>query len=164
LAVRSILCKTFSMPLASLLRRSSQPTFPRSGSTDARRSTADDSNIPPRGRQASELIAAIRRPWKAKSLSTTGLSNPSQPTPIPPSTSKTNGPTSECGLEELSPPVPAIPGVFLIDQSDLADIPSPEMVPAIGPVPDKLADAWDAVKDDPNIANTSRAVDTFGLS
>jgi hypothetical protein len=37
------------------------------------------------------------------------------------------------------------------------------MVPAIGPAPDKLADAWDAVKDDPNIANTSRALDTFGL-
>jgi hypothetical protein len=94
-------------------------------------------------------MATIRRPWKAKSLSSTGHSNPSQPTPTPPSTSKDKCPTSEGGLEELSPPVPAIPNVFLTNH------------PVI---PDKLADAWDAVKDDPKIANTSRAVDAVGLS
>jgi hypothetical protein len=38
------------------------------------------------------------------------------------------------------------------------------MLPAIGPVPDKLADAWDAVKDVPKIANTTRALDTVGVS
>jgi hypothetical protein len=41
------------------------------------------------------------------------------------------------------------------------------MVPGIGPVPDKLADkladAWDAVKDDPKIANTSGVLDTVGV-
>jgi hypothetical protein len=102
-------------------------------------------------------MATIRRPWKAKSLSSTGHSNPSQPTPTPPSTLKDECPTSEGGLEELSPPVPTIPNVFLTNHTV---IPSPE----IGPVPDKLADAWDAVKDDPKIADTSRAVDTVGLS
>jgi hypothetical protein len=58
-------------------------------------------------------------------------------------------------------PVPAIPSVLL---TDVAVAPSPEMVPSSGPVPDKLADAWDAVKDYPKIANTSRALDTVGVS
>ena len=31
-------------------------------------------------------------------------------------------------------------------------------------MPDKLANAWDAVKDVPNIANTSRTPDTVGVS
>jgi hypothetical protein len=52
-------------------------------------------------------------------------------------------------------PVPAIPSVI---PTNAAVIPSPEMVPAVGPVPDKLADAWDAVKDEPKIAKTSRSV------
>lgn len=58
------------------------------------------------------------------------------------------------------PPVPAIPSVFL---TNVVVVPSPEIVPAINPVSDKLADAWDAVKEDPKIANTSRKLDTAGV-
>ena len=46
---------------------------------------------------------------------------------------------------------------------DVAVIPSPELIPAIDPVPEKLVDAWDTVKDDPKSANTSRELDTVGV-
>jgi hypothetical protein len=61
----------------------------------------------------------------------------------------------------VSPPVLTIPSVLL---TNVTVVPQPEMVPAIDPVPDKLADAWDAVKDDPKITNMSRALDTVGAS
>jgi hypothetical protein len=34
--------------------------------------------------------------------------------------------------------------------------------PAIGPVPDTLTEAWDAVKDNPKIPNMSRELDAVG--
>ena len=37
------------------------------------------------------------------------------------------------------------------------------MVLAIDAVPDKLAEAWDAVKDDPGVAKASREPDTVGV-
>jgi hypothetical protein len=40
---------------------------------------------------------------------------------------------------------------------------SPEMVPTIDAVPDKLAEAWDAVKDDPGVAKANRELDTIGV-
>jgi hypothetical protein len=61
----------------------------------------------------------------------------------------------------MPPPVPPIPRALPTND---AVVPSPEMVPAIGPVPDKLADAWDAVKNDPKVTNMSRALDTVGVS
>ena len=149
------------MPFARFLRRSSQPTPVRSGPsgpTDTRSSTSHDPNMPQRGRQASELMATIRRPWKAKRPPST---DPSQLTPTSPLTSKDRGPTTESGVDGLSPPVPAIPGVL---PTNVASEPSPEMIPANDPVPDKLADAWDAVKDDPKFANMSREFDTVGVS
>ena len=60
----------------------------------------------------------------------------------------------------MSLPVPAVPSGLL---TDVAVLPSPKMVPAIGPVQEELADAWEAVKDDPRIANTSRELDTVGV-
>ena len=60
----------------------------------------------------------------------------------------------------MSPPVPTIPSAPLASATTM---PSPEMVSAVGPVPEKLADAWDAVKDDPNIANTGRALNIVGV-
>jgi hypothetical protein len=61
----------------------------------------------------------------------------------------------------MSPPVPAIPSVLL---TNVAVVPSPEIVPAIDPEPDKLTDAWNAVKADPKLANTSRELDSVGVS
>jgi len=64
-------------------------------------------------------------------------------------------------MPETTPPTPlsTTPGVFL---TNLAMVPSPDMVPAIGPVPDTLSDAWDAVKDNPKISNVSRELDVVG--
>jgi hypothetical protein len=147
------------MPFARLLRRFSQPTLAHSVPTDAGSGTSDDSNIPLRGRQVSESVSTIRRPWKAKRLPSTDHANPSQLTPTPPLTPNANSPTSESGVDEI-PPVPAIPSVLL---TNVVVVHSSEVVPAINPVSDKLADGWDAVKEDPKIANTSRKLDTAGV-
>jgi len=56
-------------------------------------------------------------------------------------------------------PLPTSPGVVL---TNLAMVPPLAMIPAIVPAPDKLAEAWDTVKDDPNIAKTSRGLDSVG--
>ena len=149
------------MPFTRLLKKFSQPTLARSRTADAESSAADDSSIPQRGRQASESMVSIRRPWKAKRPSSTDHSSPSQSTLTPPLTSTAKGITIVDGVDEMSPPVPAIPNVLLASDTT---VPSPGVVSAVGPVPDKLADAWDAVKDDPNIASTGRALDTVGMS
>jgi hypothetical protein len=99
-----------------------------------------------------------RRPWKAKRPSTADHSSPSQSTPIPASTLKAENPPTEGRVDALSPPDPAV------HPTNVAVIPSPETVPAIDPVQDKLAEAWDAVEGDRKIANTSRAVDADGVS
>ena len=61
----------------------------------------------------------------------------------------------------LPMPLPTSPGVVL---TNLAMVPPLEMIPAIVPAPDNLAEAWDAVKNDPNIAKTSRGLDSVGSS
>ena len=147
------------MPFARLLKKFSQPNLARSRTTDAESSVADDSSICQRGRQASESMVSVRRPWKAKRPSTTDHSSPSQSTLTSPLTSTAKSTTTEDGVDEGT--LPTIPSVVL---ANATTAPSPEMVPAVGPVPDKLADAWDAVKDDTNIANTGRALDTVGVS
>lgn len=157
---RLYLVPSFGMSFARLLRRFSQPTLARSGPTDAGSGTSDDSNIPQRGRQASESIPTIRRPWKAKRPSSTDHASPSQLTPAPPLKSVVNSPTGESGVDEMPPPVPAIPTVLL---TNVVVVPSPEIIPAIDHVSDKLADAWGAVKEDPKFANTSRKLDTAGV-
>jgi len=40
--------------------------------------------------------------------------------------------------------------------------PPPEATPAIGPVPDSLAEAWDAAKNGRNVSNIGRALDAVG--
>ena len=146
----------FGMPFPRLLKRSSQPTFARPGTThDVESSTSDDSNIRRRGRKAGESMAIIHRPWKAKRPP----SDPSQSTPTLPLTFKAKGPTTEIEVDEVSSRSPAIPGVLLTNPSV---VPSPVMVPAANPAPDKLADAWDAVKGDPKIAD--RTLDSVGVS
>lgn len=69
---------------------------------------------------------------------------------------KAEGPTSEDGMREMPPPMPlpTTPGVLL---TNLAMVPPPEMIPVISSVPDKLAEAWEAVKDDPRVAESPEA-------
>jgi len=55
-------------------------------------------------------------------------------------------------------PLPPDPSVFL---TNLAMVPPPEMITAGRP--DKLAEAWDAVRDDPGVANISRKLDAAGM-
>jgi hypothetical protein len=69
-----------------------------------------------------------------------------------------------CRVRNTVPaPVPPTPSEICVLLTLLLHL-YPEMSPATGPVPDKLADAWDAVKDGPKIANTTRALDTVGVS
>ena len=145
----------FGMPFPRLLKRYSQPTFARPGTThDVEGSTSDDSNIHRQGRKAGESMAIIRRPWKAKRPS----SDPFQSTPTLPLTFRAKGPTTEIEPDEISrsPTIPSVP------PTNPFVVPSPVMVPAVNPAPDKLADAWDAVKGDPKIAD--KTLDTVGVS
>ena len=161
IACRFCLVQSIGMPFSRLLKNFSHPSPARSGPTDAESNTSDDSNVRQRGRQANESKATIRRPWKAKRPSSTDHSSPSQPKPTPPLTPKAKGTTTESGADEDSSPTPSIPNV---PRTNVSVVPSPEMVPTVGSVTDKLADAWDLVKDDPKIAKTSRALDTVGVS
>lgn len=121
------------MHLSRLVRALSQPD-----SDDAGGNTSDDSNLSRRGWQASgSKPSTHQRPWKAKGQLTTDHSSHSQSRPTPPT---------------FPMPHPAIPGVH----PNSVARPSPE-IPAIDPVPDKVAEAWDAVKDGPKTAGTSRA-------
>lgn len=150
------------MSFARLLRTISQPNLADSVPADARRNTSVDTNIPRRGRRASDLMVTIRRrPWKAKRPSTTDQSSPSQSTPLPASTSEAENPPTESKVDALSLPDPAFPTVHL---TNVAVVPPPETVSAIDPVQDKLSEAWDAIKDDRKFANKSRAVDADGKS
>ncbi|KAF8497394.1 hypothetical protein F5888DRAFT_1906711 [Russula emetica] len=135
------------MPFSRLLRTSSHSTLADSDPADAGGSTSDHSSLHWRGWQASGSKATIRhRHWKAKGPSTTDHSSRSQSTPIPPST--------ESRVVTLPIPDPAIPSVH----PNRVAVPSPERIPAIGAVPDRLAEAWDAVKDGPKFADTRRAL------
>jgi hypothetical protein len=141
------------MPFSRLLRTSSHPTLADSDLADAGGSTSDDSNLPSLDWQASGSKATIRhRPLKAKGPSTIDHSSPSQSTSIPPST--------ESRVDTFPAPDPAIPSVHL----NSVAVSSPERIPAIGAVQDKLAEALDAVKDGPKIADTSRALHAVGVS
>ena len=134
------------MPFSRLSRTSSQPTLADSDLAGAGGSTSDGSNQPRRasGSKASERHR-LHRPWKAKGLPTTDRSSPSQSTLIPPST--------DHRVDTSPTPDPAIPSVHL----NSVTVPSPERIPAIGAVPDKLAEAWDPVEDGPKVADRSRA-------
>jgi hypothetical protein len=58
-------------------------------------------------------------------------------------------------------PLPPEPGVFL---TKLAMVSSPDLMPVCSsPVQDKLAEAWDAVKDDARVAKMSQELHTAGM-
>src|SRR5258708_1228936 len=132
-------------------RTPSQLTLADPDLGDAGGSTSDDSNLPQREWRARESRAAIRRrTWSEKGQSNTDHSSQSQSTPIPPST--------ESKVDTRPPPNSAIPSIHL----NSITVPSPERVPAIGPVQDNFTEPWEAVKDIPKIARG--AFDTLGAS
>ena len=57
-------------------------------------------------------------------------------------------------------PVPPDPSVFT---TNLATVAPPEIIPGRSPVQDKLAEAWDVVKDDPGVSKASRELNTVGV-
>lgn len=154
------------MSFARLLRTISQPNLAGSSPTDTRGNSSDVKDTPGRGRQASEsTVTNRRRPWKGKRPSTTDQPSPSQSTPLPSSISKAENPPNESRIDELSSPGPAFPIPVHLTSVDVVS--SPEAFPANGPAQDKLAEAWDAVKDDRKIAHRSRgrrAIDADGVS
>jgi hypothetical protein len=151
------------MSFSRLLRKFSHPSLVPPTSTDAgisRPATSDPKSHPQR-RQTSEPTYTVPRPWKKKRSSTTGRSSIiSQQTSTPPLTPEAEGLTTESRVDEIFPPVPVTPSARL---TSAAVVSSPETVLAIDAVPDKLAEAWDAVKDDPGVAKASRELDTVGV-
>ncbi len=90
-----------------------------------------------------------------------GRSIQSQTTSTPFLIPKVESPTPDVEVPEmpLPMPLPTSPGVVL---TNLTMVPPPEMIPAVVSAPDKLVEAWDAVKADPNIAKPSRELDSVG--
>jgi len=151
------------MSFAQLLRKFSRPNLARSVAHDAGVNASDDSNKSRQQRQANEPMLTMDRFWRTKKPSTADRSNPSESTSIHPLPPKTESSTSEDGViaVPLPIPLPTTPSVFANNPDRVSP---PEMIPTMSPVPDKLAEAWDAIKDGPNIANARRRLDTVGVS
>ena len=149
------------MSFSRLLKKYSQPSFTHSAPTSAGGDhSSDDSNRPSQRRQASEPTPTMPRPWRKKKTSTTdrAQASSSRSSSTLPSKANAESPTSEGKTCEMPVPMPLspTPGFF---PTNLAMEP---VTSAISPVPDELAEAWDAVKDDRNVSNTSRALDAAG--
>jgi hypothetical protein len=110
--------------------------------------SADDPDGQPQRQQSSEVTRSIPRPWRRKRPPTAGDSSTSRQMPTSPLTSKAEGPAPQGGVCEMPIPMP---------------VPSIVMTNLIPPVQGKLAEAWDAVKDDPRVAKTNRELDTVGM-
>jgi hypothetical protein len=84
----------------------------------------------------------------------------SQTPPVAPSP---ESPASDNGVKEMSLPTPvsAIPGVL---PTNLAIASPPEGLPAMSSISGKLAETWNAVKDDATVANASRGLGAIGMS
>jgi len=152
------------MSFSRLLRKFSQPSLSHpapAGSGNSPRISSDDPHERSRRQEASEPMPAIPRPWRRKRPSTMGRSIQSQTTSTPLLIPKVESPTPDVEVPEmpLPMPLPTSPGVLL---TNLTVEPPPEMIPAVVPAPDKLAEAWDAVKADPTIAKPSRELDSVG--
>jgi hypothetical protein len=150
------------MSFSRLLRKFSQPNLAHSSPTGAESSapaSANDLNERSRSRHASESTPSIPRPWRRKRPSTvdSGQSQLASTTPIIP---KSESPTPDdrmAGIPQLTP-LSTTPGVLV----NVAMLPPPDIIPAIGPMPDTLTEAWDAVKDDPKITNASLKLGAVG--
>jgi hypothetical protein len=148
------------MPLSRLLKKLSQPNLVPPSATD---SGSIDSTDNLNGRpQSSEATRTIPRPWRRK-RTLTGHSSISRQSSTPPS--KAEYPLAQGGIREVlfDKPLPPEPSVLL---TKLTIVPSPNimMVPvSSSPVQDKLAEAWNAVKDDARVAKMSQERHTVGM-
>lgn len=148
------------MPLSRLLKKLSHPSLVPPAATDAGSIlSTDDLNGHP---QSSESTRTIPRPWRRK-RALTGHSSISRQSSTPPLTPKAEYPLPRGGMREMlfDKPLPPEPSVFL---TKLSMVSSPELMPICSsPVQDKLAEAWDTVKDDARIAKTSQERHTAGM-
>ena len=150
------------MPLSRLLKKLSQPNLVPPSATD---SGSIDSTDNLNGRpQSSEATRTIPRPWRRK-RTLTGHSSISRQSSTPPFTPKAEYPLAQGGIREVlfDKPLPPEPSVLL---TKLTIVPSPNimMVPvSSSPVQDKLAEAWNAVKDDARVAKMSQERHTVGM-
>ena len=154
------------MSFSRLLRKHSTPNLAPPAPTDAGSNpSADGPNGQPQRRQASEPTRTIPRPWRRKRPSTTSHSSLSEQTttsPMTPISPRVEDLIPQGGVREMPipMPLPPDPNVFM---TNLAMVPPPETIEASSPVQDKLVEAWEAVKDDPEVAKTSRELDTAGV-
>ena len=155
-----LLFRITSMSFAQVLRKFSQPNLAHSADADAGPGTSDNSNNNnlTQRRQASEPTPTKSRFWRVKRPPSRHRSNLSQPTP----TQHENSTFTDGVVAMPSPtPLPTTPDVFA---TNLYTVPSPEMIPPVSPVPDRLAEAWDAIKDGPSIPKAREGLDTVGAS
>ena len=144
------------MPFSRLLRKLSHPNLAPPASTDAENGpSADDPGGQPQRRQFGEPARTMPRPWRRKRPSTAGGSVISRQTSTPLLIPKAENPTPQGGVRRMPfpKPLPPDPSVFL---TNLAIVSPPE-------TQDKLAEAWEAVKDEPEVVDISRELDTVGL-
>ena len=146
------------MSFSRLLKKLSYPNLvlPPDANTGIIHST-DDLNDHP---QSSERARTIPRPWRRK-RALTGHSSISRPSSMPPLTPKAEYPLGGTPEMLIDKPLPPEPSVSLSKPSFIS---SPDMIPVCSsPVQDKLAEAWDAVKDDPRITKMSKEIHTVGM-
>jgi hypothetical protein len=151
------------MPLSRLLKKLSQPSLVPPAATDTGSIVSTDNlNGHP---QSSEPMHTIPRPWRKK-RTLTSHSSISRQSSTPPFTPKAEYPLAqpEGGMCEMpfDKPLPPEPSVLL---TTMSIVPSPDVMPVCpSPVQDKLAEAWNAVKDDARVTKTSREIHTVGMS
>jgi hypothetical protein len=150
------------MSFSRLLKKLSYPSLVPPAAGSASGPSADDPNGQPQCRQSSEPTRTIHRPWRRKQPSTAGHSSMSRQMSTSPLTPKAEGPAPQDGVCEMPIPMP-IPPDLSVFMTNLVTEPPSEMIPDSSPVQDKLAEAWDAVKDDPGAAKGSRELDTIGV-
>ena len=148
------------MSFSRLLKKLSSPSLVPPAATDTEGvDFTDGFNGQP---QSSERMRTIPHPWRRK-RALTGHSSISRPSTMPSVTPKAGYPLAQGGTREMlfDKPLPPEPSVLL---TKLPMVSSPNMIPACrSPIQDKLAEAWDAVKDDPRIATMSKELHTVGM-
>ena len=157
-------CCTEPMSFSRFVRKFGQPSLAHpapAGSGNSPQTFTEDPHERPKRRQASEPTPAVPRPWWRKRPWTMGRSSQYQATSSPLSIPKAQSSAPDVEVPEmpLPMPLPTFPGVSM---TNLAMIPPPEVIPAVVPALDKLAEARDAVNDGPNMAETSRKLDSVG--
>jgi len=148
------------MSFSRLLKKYSQPSFPHSAPTGAGGDpSSGDSDKPSQRRQASEPTPTIPRPWRKKTSTTDrAQANLSLSSSILPSTANAESPTSEGKTCEMPVSMSLPPTVGFLP-TNLSMEPPPEATPAISPIPDNLAEAWDVASR--NVSNVIRAIDAI---